>query len=389
VAPQYTDYESPIIISGVLYGYNSLYVEKSLDGEQSRIVIGDSEPCEVNINCPEGANWQDQKRGVIRLLTKIGVNSYFCSASVINNTAEDFDPLVLSAYHCFQGATPAEMNQLKCAFNYERVACTGNTMASSKTMTGAAILVNIPISGSSDGTLLRLNEHIPLSYNAYYNGWDRRNIAPTSGVGIHHPAGDVKKISTFTTTLTQSYCLSGMPVGASWQVKWAATQTNHGVTEGGSSGSPIFNQNKHIVGTLSGGSSECTAPNGTDCYGKLWYHWDQHATQKMKTYLDPINSGVESLDGIYEPTIPCESAKNLTVTYTEDCKSALLQWEAPEEANVFYRVYRDNSLIKNNHQETSYTDNNFVKTNAHTWSVVTVCTTTGIESEPLSFFKEA
>jgi hypothetical protein len=107
----------------------------------------------------------------------------------------------------------------------------------------------------------------------------------------------------------------------------------------------------------------------------------------MKPYLDPINSGVESLDGIYEPIIPCDPAKNLTVTYTDDCK-AQLQWDAQGETGVTYKVYRDNSLIKSNVQETTYTDSYFVKTEGHTWEVAALCST-GVESDRISVTKEA
>ena len=55
-----------------------------------------------------------------------------------------------------------------------------------------------------------------------------------------------------------------MPIG-----QIGVTSNGHGVTEGGSSGSPIFNQSKRIVGQLSGGSSTCNSPNYSDLYGKM------------------------------------------------------------------------------------------------------------------------
>ena len=92
-----------------------------------------------------------------------------------------------------------------------------------------------------------------------------------------------------------------------WRLTWVATANGHGVTEGGSSGSPLFNYNNgnsRIVGTLTGGSSYCSAPNSPDIYGKMSYHWDQNTSTgniKLKTFLDPNNSGVKILDGAYDP----------------------------------------------------------------------------------------
>ena len=53
---------------------------------------GFSEACEVNINCEEGADWQEQKKGVIQMIQYIRNKegeggSYICTASLVNNTA--------------------------------------------------------------------------------------------------------------------------------------------------------------------------------------------------------------------------------------------------------------------------------------------------------------
>ncbi|MCL1851293.1 MAG: T9SS type A sorting domain-containing protein [Bacteroidetes bacterium] len=387
VAPPSTNYESPIIITGVVYGYNNLYSGKSHDGSKSGVSFL-SDPCEVNINCPEGDNWQDQKRGVARIIIPAGGGYvYYCSGSLVNNTSNNFDPLFLSAYHCYDGATQQQVNQSVYYFHYEYLACNGGGSATQRTTTGATILVNIPMNGASDGTLLRLNNAIPSNWSVYYNGWDRRNIPATSGVSIHHPDGDRKKISTFTSQLVSAGSInfgSGVVTApnSAWRVTWAPTVTNHGVTEGGSSGSPIFNQNGRIVGTLSGGSSFCTTPYQPDFYGKLWYHWDQHPTLQMKTYLDPTNSGVEFIDGIYAEA-PCNPPTNLTVTYTIDCK-AVLTWDAPAGTGLTYKIFRDNTQIASDITATTYTDTTYNHAKGHTWAVATVCSSGG-ESNKISY----
>ena len=269
--------ESPIYITGVCYGYNNLFTAKTEDGKTT-VDVRAAGPCNVNVNCPEGNNWQDQKRGVARTTQRLGNSTYFCSGTVVNNAAGDLEPLFLTAYHCyFEGGAEANYSQTTFRFNYESPSCSNASVPTNQTLTGATKLVAIPVSGSADGMLLRITSDIPASYNVFYNGWDRRNVAATSGVSIHHPDGDIKKISTFTSPATSS-SFQG-PSGSAWRVVWVQTQTNHGVTEGGSSGSPLFNQDQRVVGTLSGGNASCTNQNGYDVYSKVWFHWNQHGTQ--------------------------------------------------------------------------------------------------------------
>jgi hypothetical protein len=160
----------------------------------------------------------------------------------------------------------------------------------------------------SDFLLLEMEDSPPASYNVFYAGWDSRANTPADVVCIHHPAGDVKKISTATNISSGTW---GAP-GYHWRVTWMATETNHGVTEGGSSGSPIFNDNKHIVGQLTGGGSFCTSPNSPDFFGKMDKNWDDNpnsATQKLKEWLDPNDTGELFMDGAYldpnNATQPC------------------------------------------------------------------------------------
>lgn len=66
--------ENPRIhINEIGYGYNHLSVStKSTSGS-----------CMVNINCEEGDAWQKEKKGVCRIIEKIGKYSYLCSGSLM------------------------------------------------------------------------------------------------------------------------------------------------------------------------------------------------------------------------------------------------------------------------------------------------------------------
>lgn len=282
--------------------------------------FGDADACQVNARCsPEGDNWQDQRRSVVRILLKEGSSYGWCSGSLINNTAQDCTPYVLTANHCGAGASAADFRSWKYYFNYESSGCAnppGEGTLASQSVTGSLKVASSSDNSSifrSDFLLTLLKIRPPSSYNAYLAGWSTSNTGSPSGVSIHHPSGDIKKISTYTQTLL-STTWGGTP-GTHWQVKWAATANGHGVTEEGSSGSPIFNNAKLIVGQLSGGSSFCTQTNNPDAYGKFWYNWDQTGTtanRRLKEWLDRNNSNPSTLAGRNNT---CSSASLPTVDF--------------------------------------------------------------------------
>jgi len=88
-----------------------------------------------------------------------------------------------------------------------------------------------------------------------------------------------------------------------WKVSWSATENGHGVTEGGSSGSALFNSNGLLMGTLTGGQSSCDSSNlnQPDYFGKFSAHWDlngQADTLRLQPFLDPDHIGMTTLEGM-------------------------------------------------------------------------------------------
>ena len=230
-----------IAIDAVGYGYNHLHVSRTMADTGP----GTSGSCMVNINCEEGEAWQTEKNGVCQMTLPIGNYIYICSGALVNNTAEDLKPYILSAFHCIDldiPVTEKNLNKYTFYFHFEHTGCENNSsIASYRTITGCKKIAGIPLDGGSDGLLLLLNQTIPEHYNAYYNGWDRSNTAAQSGVGIHHPSGDYMKISTFnkvarTSTWYGIDNIKGAP-NAHWNVVFEQTANGHAVTEGGSSGS--------------------------------------------------------------------------------------------------------------------------------------------------------
>ena len=297
--------------------------------------------CEVNINCPEGDDWQDEKKGVVRLLIKTGSQTAWCTGSVINSTDTTCLPYILSAEHCTNGSNQTDNNASIVYFNFESSTCVGSSGDATNSMIGFDILSSETASGS-DFILIKLKKSIPIDYNTYFNGWKNNDDVFSNGVSIHHPSADIKKISTYTTPLASTTLSGGMTNGY-WEVTWASTVNGHGITEGGSSGSPIFNEDGLIIGTLTAGQSFCSTPTKTDFYGKFSAHWDQNGNDTNKRlidWLDPLNTGITELEGSYKSCpdstiellidkikvwpIPTSSVLNIEIEHTTHIHPTLL-----------------------------------------------------------------
>jgi lysyl endopeptidase len=292
-----------------------------------------SDDCEVDVMCPEGDSWQCERDATVRLRVSQDGGIYYCSGAMVNNTDFDCRQLLISAFHCADAVEEDEWAYLKVRYNYEYTECGGTVSINSHARTGVIPLTNSDDATSqgfngSDFLLVEVEDLIPETWTPFYAGFDASGEAGHTGVSIHHPGGDRKKISNYTNPLT-SYNIGG--AGSHWRVYWTATETNHGVTEGGSSGSPIFSENHQIVGTLSSGLSACvnggagggTGPYQPDFYGKMSYHWDGPNpipdSQKLKHFLDPSGSGQTIVHGSYvgDGDQPCANFGACSATEAE------------------------------------------------------------------------
>jgi hypothetical protein len=304
-APSYIKQDPMINVSIVIHAYKNIFhmINKITDN------YGESGTCNRNVICSEGDPYRNQIRAGVMLLTSS--NSRFCSGSLVNNTRFDGTPYVLTANHCWD----ASSNTWIIMFNYQSPACPNGSGdgPTNMTISGTSLMAK---NSYSDFCLIKLNSKPPISYNVYYNGWSHSNVPPTGGFCVHHPSGDVKKISFSTTPYTPTtYNNPAVPGDSThWHVTWASIPSTGltPITEGGSSGSPIYDQNKRVVGQLHGGPSSCSASDKSDYYGKFSTSWNYGSTPdtRLRDWLDSLNTGVMFIDG-FDPNAGPLNAFNM------------------------------------------------------------------------------
>lgn len=286
--------------------------------------LGSSGACQVNINCPLGANWQNEKKGIVCLV--VG-GSEFCSGTLINDVPQDGKPYILTANHC---SSSNDMANWVFRFHWEAPSCTNPASSpSSQSLTGSTLRAR---SAGSDFCLVEITGGlnggtVPANYNPFFNGWSNINIAATNAIGIHHPSGDIMKISE-AANATQSSTMSGADC-------WRVGEWTTACTEPGSSGSALFDQNHRLIGQLFGGPSACgaTTANNYDNYGKFATSWLGGGTSgtQLKVWLDPSNIGTTTVDGFDPNAIPpafaldagIQSCNNPSASYTS-CNNSLV-----------------------------------------------------------------
>jgi hypothetical protein len=122
------------------------------------------------------------------------------------------------------------------------------------------------------------------------------------------------------------------------------TTNGHGVTEGGSSGSPLFNSQGKLIGTLTGGDASCDSIYLTkpDYFGKLWYHWDKTGTVdslQLRPWLDPQNSGILDMNGLLISSVNDFKAANIILSPNPATDVIQLQLSTPLTHNSILKVY--------------------------------------------------
>ena len=312
--PSHVKSESIINLSNIVHGYKDVF-----RGYE------DSEECHNNVNCAEFQSWNDEVSSVLLTLTDGGTR--LCSGSLINNVNQDLELYFLTSETCLGGH-----EDWIFMFNYESSSCTNQDGITNQTVSGATLLVN---NYESDFALLKLEENPPEDYDIYFSGWDITGDNPFNCTSIHHPVGDIKKISQHT----------GVAISDGWffddDTHWKINEWSSGITEPGSYGAPLFNEDKQIVGQLHGGESSCDNPVD-DYFGKLSHSWNLG----LKEYLDPDNTGITEIDGIGvinspDPEIAYSNEEfNFLISDDESPNAFLFITNVGEEESILnYKIY--------------------------------------------------
>jgi hypothetical protein len=303
--------DASLAIASAGAGFRDLF--KRIDGTGP----GTSGACNVNVVCPLGTPYPDERRAVAyyEYDEDDDTGIYICSGTLVADVPQDKRNLFLTAAHCVDSASEAASMVLY--WNYESTACNalvapaGGFFADDQH--GAALRAT---RADADFALVELSTTPAADWHVYYAGWDATNANPSGTISMHHPFGDVKKITAGPAPGTTDNCIG--TGGSSSSTHWETGPYTQGTTQGGSSGSGLFvvagnggGHDRHVIGVLSGGYADCstsnpTRPNGeTDCYGKLASAWNgPSAATRLRDWLDPSNTGALIGAGIDSAATP-------------------------------------------------------------------------------------
>ena len=262
--------------------------------------------CNVNVVCPLGQPYTDEERALAYYEFRADDDgrTYICTATLLNNVPGDRKNYVLTAGHCMSSQT--ETASMRLYWNYQSTNCATTTGWSlTQNQTGADLRAT---RADADFSLVELKQAPDPAWNLFHAGWDATNIAPSASIGLHHPHGDVAKVTNSPHAPRTIYNCIGTG-GTSSNTHWLTGPYDQGTTEGGSSGSGLWipandasGHGRRLIGVLSGGSAACfgSAPdNGTDCYGKFSAAWDgASSSTRLRDWLDPQATGILTVEGV-------------------------------------------------------------------------------------------
>lgn len=271
--------------NNIAYGYKEIYKSIKVGG------FGLSGPCNINVICPLGIPWEKERNSVSTILSATG--GEFCTGALIMNACSSNIPYYLTANHCFNASSAT--SGWRFAFQAWSTTCPNPGINTNGVMyNGASLKARY---AQSDFCLVELNQTPPLGSGLHYAGWNKSPIASTSGTAIHHPKGDLMKISQASSPLVAS-TYGSLSTLHHWRANWSPKTNGSGqtvtpITEPSSSGSPLFDGNGRIVGQLHGGPSVCGGTSLWDFYGRFDKSWAGGGTNstRLSNWLDPNNSG--------------------------------------------------------------------------------------------------
>lgn len=270
----------------------------------------------------------------------------FCSGTLINRNVDDNDDVryyMLCARHCVQDVDFSVEHSL--AFNYQSPSINNNDVPIYNQGTTNSQSISLYDDGYScyfnsilnvvqkrfwgDFALIEIESSIPPHFDFYYSGWTPSLIGLSTPfnffdayTGIHHPRGDIKKISIADEILilenpvaTGCYTVTrviDVLFGWLWRRRFSTSVVcnyidnpwvvvpvwNIGIVENGSSGSGLYNTNGRVIGMLSGSTTTCIFP-GVTTYGKLRANYSNATVKRTMNPKKSIGVDLWGMSGQY------------------------------------------------------------------------------------------
>jgi hypothetical protein len=283
---------APNITLGKFYVEHSL---PNLDDDRFGLAL----PCHVNAACNEANPYEEMRRSTCRIVMAHEEGLGYCSGTLVNNTAADGTPYILSAFHCPYFLTPI-YTLWRFDFHFKSPACENPPEAPSFLSFYGCDYVAGRL--ESDFLLLRMHENVSPGHGLFFSGWNYSpDSIPASGFMFHHPRGDIMKFSADSDPLELIRTIINWGMGV-------ITPPNHhiranwdlGTMEKGSSGAGVWNAEKHLVGQLHGGAANCETLFRSN-FGRFAMSWNQgdHAETRLVDWLDPLQLEPVKWDGMY------------------------------------------------------------------------------------------
>ncbi len=237
--------------------------------------IGEAGACQTDVACLAPALQQQlatATNAVARIFVTVKGVTLICSGTLLNDARGSMTPYFLTTNHCIDDVdTPAASKGLPAAaaatvntYWFFQAATCGSLAQPGYVLVagGAALLAR---GADYDWALLRLNNSPPAG--STYAAWNASGPLDvgTNVAAVHHPSGDLKKVSQGSVFGYQTY-----PDGSSFvAARWAS-----GATEAGSSGGGLFVLNPglgifELRGALVGGNSSCEFQQGIDEFSRF------------------------------------------------------------------------------------------------------------------------
>lgn len=217
----------------------------------------DNAECVSNYECEVTAGNATPAAATVALIVE---NLYQCTGTLINDVPGDNTPYVLTARHCetgrLGGGNPAAAAGV--TVYWDATSACGTALGSIydgqlPAQTGAHTVVE-----QQDAWLIALDTN-PVAADAQFAGFDASAGAVQGGYTIHQAEGRDKQFVSWSGT---AFALEEQDaLGTAYLSNLLETVNQSGNIGPGASGSSLFNQDNHVVGTLTFGR-QSTDPSG-------------------------------------------------------------------------------------------------------------------------------